>query len=159
MDVWTDPEEAVQTDGHPVGKKLFHYGLCAAQEKFWICITGLVHQTLQKVLHYLCEIKQVSMEGKSQQRCHCTSEKQRNRKRGTRRVDKGLETLSAVKEISYSITGGYASQAHLQLKCNFCSDLDTHYFWDYLYHSLKMPIYWMFSIFFVITQLFVFIYL
>lgn len=84
VDLQTDPEEAVQTDGHPVGKKLLHYGLCAAQEKFGICIAGLVHQTLQKVLHYLCEIKQVSMEGQSQQRCHCTSERERNRKRGTK---------------------------------------------------------------------------
>lgn len=139
MDVWTDPEEAVQTDGHPVGKKLFHYGLCAAQEKFWICITGLVHQTLQKVLHYLCEIKQVSMEGQSQQRRHCTSERQRNRKRdikrGTRRVDKGSETLSAVKDqLQYywrlCITDTFIITMQLLL--------DTHYFWDYLYHSLKM---------------------
>lgn len=81
MDVRTDPEEAVQTDGHPVGEKLLHYGLCAAQEKFGICISGLVHQTLQKVLHYLCEIKQVSMEGQSQQRRHCTSEREEQKER------------------------------------------------------------------------------
>lgn len=88
VDVWTHPEEAVQTDGHPVGKKLLHYGLCAAQEKFGICIAGLVHQTLQKVLHDLCKIKQVSMESQSQQRCHCTSKRKRNRQRYKKRGTK-----------------------------------------------------------------------
>ncbi len=88
MDAWTNPEEAIQTDGHPVGKKLLHYGLCAAQEKFGICIAGLVHQTLQKVLHDLGEINQISVEGQSQERCHCTSKRKRNRQRDKKRGTK-----------------------------------------------------------------------
>lgn len=58
----TDPEEAVQADGHPVGQQLLHCGLGASQQQLGLSVAVLLHQSLQESLHHLRQVGQVAME-------------------------------------------------------------------------------------------------
>ena len=70
----TDPQEAVQADGHPVGQQLLHDGLGASQQQLGLRVAVLLHQISEQNLHRLRQVRQVAVKRHGEQRRHFTPE-------------------------------------------------------------------------------------